>query len=218
MGVVGYMYGVSFGLFREDFVKPFYFTQEFWTAAATIVALFMPLLVIWLNNRPKKSNLVFEGTSIVHQDSMPEEEHVRKLLDVGRLIITNKGGNKARMVEAYIDKIISDGDEREDFFPMPIVWTHGQLNKNGPTIRDIYPNQTVYLDVFDYFLDPGYVGNSSVLFAVAAGHGVDNLSKMNSGESEILIKFYQESGQVDQVWINAHWNGKSVPEIKILNK
>ena len=215
MKVVGCMSG---GLFKECFVKPFYFTQEFWTAMATIVALFMPLLVIWLNNRPKKSNLVFKDTSIVHQDSLPEEKHIRKLLDVGRLIITNKGRFKATTVEAYIDQITSDGIAREDFFPMPLVWTHGQLNKNGSTVRDIYPNQTVYLDVFNHILDPEYKNNSSVIFAVAAGHSIDSLSKMNLGESEILIKFYQESGQVNQVWIKADWDGKSVPKINILKK
>ncbi|KKQ34862.1 MAG: hypothetical protein US50_C0034G0003 [Candidatus Nomurabacteria bacterium GW2011_GWB1_37_5] len=206
IGIVDYIY----------LGKPFYFTQEFWTALAVIVALFTPWVVNWLNKRQEKSNLVFEDISIVHQDSKPEEDNMRKLLDVGRLIITNKGKFKAKTVEAYMDKIISNNEVRTDFFPMPLVWTHGQLNKNGPTVRDIYPNQTVYLDIFNHIFDPEYVGDSSVLFAVADDHGVDSLSKMELGESDIIIKFYQESGQVNQIIIKAIWDGKHVPKISII--
>lgn len=197
--------------------KPFYFSQEFWTALAVIIALFTPWIVNWLTNRPRESKLFFKDTSVVSQDNNPDaEEDFARLLKVGRLIIKNEGKYIAKSVEAYIDRIKFDGELRDDFFPMSLFWTHGQLNKSGPTIRDIYPNQTVYLDLFNYLYDPEYVGNSSVIFAVAAGQGVDNLWRMNLGESELFIKLYQESGQVDNVCIKAVWDGKDVPTISII--
>ena len=197
--------------------KPFYLSQEFLTALAVIIALFTPWIVNWLNNRPKKSKLVFKDTSVVSQDNNPDsEEELVRLLKVGRLIIKNEGEFIAKSVEAYIDRIKFDDELRDDFFPIPLFWTHGQLNKTGPTIRDVYPNQTVYLDLFNYLYDPEYVGNSSVVFAVAAGQGVDNLWRMNLGESELFIKFYQESGQVEEVCVKAVWDGKNVPTVSIV--
>ena len=198
--------------------KPFYFTQEFWTAAATIVAIFLPLFVIWLSNRPKRSRVVIEGVSVLNQDPANDEfqKNLTRLTDVGRVIIKNHGKYKASSVEAYIENIIYEGENRKDFFPIPLFWTHGQLNKNGPTIRDIYPNQTVYLDIFNYIYDDGYVGNGIVAFAVAAGNNVENLSRVNLGESKILIKTYQESGQVDSINLKINWDGKSVPKLSII--
>lgn len=199
---------------------PFYNTIEFWTAAATVVALFMPLTVLWLSNRTKKSKLVVIGSSVINQDPASEEaDKVRpRLMNVGRVIIRNDGKYKASLVEAYIEKIIFDNEERVDFFPMPLFWTHGQLNKKyGPTVRDVYPNQTVYLDIFNHIYDDGYVGESIVSFAVAAGTQIENLSRMNLGESEILVRLYQESGQVDEIRLKLKWDGKNAPTINILS-
>jgi hypothetical protein len=42
--------------------------------------------------------------------------------------------------------------ERKNFFPIPLRWTHGQL-RESPTVRDIYPNQVAYLDIFNYYFD-----------------------------------------------------------------
>lgn len=109
-----------------------------------------------------------------------------------------------------------NGNERGDFIPMPLVWTHGHLNKNGPTIRDIYPNQTVYLDVFNHIYDNGYADDNIVSFAVATGHNTDNLSGVTSGQSKILIKLYQESGQVTKICLKVNWDGKNVPELSII--
>lgn len=161
--------------------------------------------------------MVFKDTSVVGQDSNPDaEEELVRLLNVGRLILKNEGKYIAKSVEACIDRIRFDGEWRDNFFPMPLYWTHGQLNKNGPTVRDIYPNQTVYLDLFNHLYDPNYTGNNSVVFAVAAGQGIDDLWRTNLGESELFLKFYQESGQVDEVCVKIIWDGKSVPTVSIV--
>lgn len=196
----------------------FFFTsQTFWTALAVLVALVTPWIVNWLAAKPKKSKLIFKKTTVVNQDRNPDtNEDLVRLLNVGRVAIKNEGKYIARSVEAYIDRINFDGMLRENFIPMPLQWTHGELNKNGPTIRDIYPNQTVFLDLFNHLYDSGFAKNNSVVFAVASGQGVDDLSRMNLGESELVIKLYQESGQVDEVCIRAIWNQTDAPQISIV--
>lgn len=189
------------------------------TAIGTVGAVIVALGVNWWNNKPKKSNLIVKGISIVNQDNAEteEEKNSPRLLSVGRIIIHNNGKYKASSVEACIEKIYFEGKEREDFFPMPLVWTHGQLNKKGHTIRDIYPNQTVYLDIFNQIYDNYYVGENIVKLAVAAGLDNDNLSGMNLGESELLIKLYQESGQVNEIHLKTVWDSKNIPTISIVN-
>jgi len=196
----------------------FYFTQEFWTAAAVVVALIIPWIIDWLSNRPKKSHLIVKGTSVINQDNAVDEyeQNMGRLLNVGRISIKNNGKFIAKSVEAFIEMIFFDGGYRADFIPVPLVWTHGQLGKQGPVSRDIYPNQTVSLDIFNYIYNSDYVGDNEVLFAIGAGLNTDNLSKMNLGESKILIKFYQESGQVNEVWIRFNRDGKSVPKMNII--
>lgn len=131
----------------------------FGTIGAAIVALFIPFVVILINNLPKKSNLKVIGTSVINQDTAENEieENSRRILNVGRLIIKNKGKFKAAAVEVSIEKIIFEEKEREDFVPVPLTWTHGHLNKDGSIHRGIYKNQTVYLDIFNHIYDNNYV-------------------------------------------------------------
>lgn len=200
------------------FSTPFYFTPEFWAVViALAIGILSPPLSEWWRRRPEKSNLVIEGVVVTNQgdEAMIAESEPMALLDVGRLIIKNKGLFKAKSVEAYIENITEDGELREDFVPMPLMWTHGQLNKDGPTIRDIYPNQTVYLDIFNNMLDREMSADRSVLLAVGAGHGVPSLSQGALGESVLLLKLYQESGQVVQVKLKIAWNGRDVPTMSI---
>lgn len=204
--------------FFSNFNKSFFLTQTFWTFMVFIAAVITPWIVNWLNNRPKNSNLVWKNVSVIHQDSDPDNSHMAKLYDVGRIVLKNNGKFIAKSVEAYIEKIIWDEEERKDFIPMPLIWTHGELNAKGLTVRDIYPNQTVYLDIFNHIFDPDYTGESSVIFSIATGTNYEDLSKLNIGKSELLIRLYQESGQINKVWLNVIWDGKSVPKIFIIKK
>lgn len=190
----------------------------FGTVFAVAAAIVTPWVVNYLNYKPKKSKFVFEKCSVINQDpaSSEDDKNSLRLLHVGRLVVKNIGRHKAVAAEAFIEKVVSNGDVRKNFIPMPLVWTHGRLSKTGPIVRDIYPNQTVYLDIFNHIYDYSYAGNSNVVFTVAAGHNNDNLSQMNSGESELFIKIYQESGQVDDVIIKSNYDGKNCPEISIL--
>lgn len=188
------------------------------TLLAVVAALFTPWVVNHLNNRPKNSKLIFVKSSVISQDPAIEEDdkNLSRIMNVGRVVVKNEGKNKAVAVEVFIEKIIFDGEERKDFIPMPLNWTHGQLSKSGPIVRDIYPNQTVYLDIFNHIYDTGFVNENLVIFAVAVGHGNDNLSQMNVGESELHVTLYQESGQVDTLKLKCNYDGKSTPSISII--
>jgi len=187
------------------------------TFLAVCVALATPWIINWLTNRPKKSKLVFVQTNVIDQSPDP---NIFDFLDgtplnIGRLVIRNDGRYIAENVEAYIDRIKYNGEFRANYIPMPLRWTHGELNKEGSTMRNIYPHQTVYLDIFDHVVDESYVGNTSVIFSVLSGRNVDDLSKMNIGRSELYIKLYQASGQVDEICILAEAVTGEPPQISI---
>jgi len=209
-------------LFKAFVQTPLYLRPEFWSAAATFlavtVALFTPFLVKHLDERPKKSKFLFKNFKYTSQDAIKpwdEDEDPDRLLGLGRLIITNEGRHIAKTVEACVDRIVYEGQDRSDFIPMPLVWTHGQLSKSGLHVRDVYPGQTVYLDFFRLYRDSIYAGNQDVQFAVATGTEFENLSGMNVGESFVYIKLYQESGQVDEVCLRCICESGKVPLVTI---
>ncbi len=184
---------------------------------AVVVALITPWIVNWLSNKPKLSKIKAIGTRVVDQTNYDHDETLREAytLHVGRLVLKNEGEYTARSVEAYLERIVYEGEERKDFLPMPLSWTHGQLNKDGITVRDIYPNQAVYLDVFNHFFNPYIVGDRETKFAVGTGENFENLSYVNTGKSDVYIKFYQESGQVNTVHLISNWDN-GVPELSIV--
>lgn len=213
----------SLAIIAQQANQPFYLTPEFFTSVATlmavIVALATPWIMYYLDNKPKESKLIVRDTSVVNQDDTVDDDEYSKnlphILNVGRIIIENIGKHKASLTEAYIDKIIFNGEERENFFPVPLVWTHGQLHKNGPHIKDIYPNQKVYLDVFNHIYDDEYVDEHYVSFAVATGHNFLALSRLCWVEygTELLIKLYQESGQVNSIHLKISWDGTKIAPV-----
>lgn len=192
----------------------FYRTQEFWTAAAVMTAILIPWCIEIYRNKPKKSKLVFEKFIITPNANFSDEHYQsEQILNVGRLAIKNCGKYKAKSVEAYIDRIVlDDGEVRKDFLPMPLLWTHGTVNAKSPTTRDIYPNQVVYLDIFNYILDDSVVNNNIVRFAFAAEVQYDNLSHLYVGRSLITVKLYQESGQVSTLTFALDYNGENTPK------
>lgn len=196
---------------------PWYLISDSWLPTFTFLALIVAFVVPWvancLNNRPRKSKLKVTGKSVVDQANESYDPDIVDTHLVGRLVIQNKGRYIARSVEASLEKIICEGEDRRNFFPVPLFWTHGQVNKG--IIRDIYPNQTVYLDVFEYIWD-SLQGESMARFSLGAGRDIENLSFVSVGKSNLLLKLYQESGQVDKIRLEISWEGKGEPEMTIL--
>jgi len=140
------------------------------------------------------------------------------LLHVGRLVIKNNEQFAAKSVEAYLNAVEDNGKPRENFLPVPLHWTHGQLNASkSTTVRDIYPQQVVYLDIFNEIYDRQAAKNT-VEFAIAAGHGINDFSKLSLSESKLFVKIYQESGQVNQIALKIDWDGVDVPAMSIIGQ
>lgn len=67
-------------------------------------------------------------------------------LKVWRLSLKNTGNDIAYNVQANTISIFDKGEERRNFLPIPLRWTHlNQLQMD----RNILPGQTVYLDIFE---------------------------------------------------------------------
>jgi hypothetical protein len=178
-----------------------------------IVAFFIgissPIFAEHLRRRPKESKLNAVDTDIKKQiNDGAVFNDGWALLNMGRLIVRNDGKFIAGRVEAYLDRIEDNGKCRENFFPIPLKWTHGQLSASGsPTVRDIYPGQTVYLDVYKEEYKQRPVALSRVSIDLAAGGDIKDFSELPKGRSVLFIKIYQESGQVDNVSLEIKWDG-----------
>ena len=113
-----------------------------------------------------------------------------KVLTAFRIPIKNTGDYIARSVEASIEEVYFEGKKRTSFISMPLVWTHGSSR------RDIYPNQTVYLDLL-YERDNPALVHTDICFAVGAGQDIELLSRPEvGGDSVIVVKIYQITGDV----------------------
>ena len=192
--------------------------QDTLTLIAVVVALglgvFGPYIAEWWREKIEKSNLIVLGDEalITNQENFDPDNHLvpGQVLNVVRLAITNDANFKAKSVEANIEEIEWDSEKRKDFIPMPLLWTHRQ------SIRDIYPHQTVYLDILYIRHNPELVGEQDILFAVATGQDIDNLSKFNPyGESKISIKLYQESGQITMIRANIFCKNLNVIKVTL---
>lgn len=164
----------------------FFHTPEGTTLLAVIVALalgiFSPILGKIVEIFFSKTNLVFKDKIIINQ--------VGPIF--GRLVIINESKATARSVEAYLEMLeveISPGlfKQIENFIPLPLGWTHGHLDpRNGPSIKDIKPNQSVMLDLFSTEKGPCIVLTFVLL----------RYELKESCKSKLIIILYQENGQI----------------------
>ncbi len=207
----------AYNVFHHQAQNPWYLLPDSWLPSITLfavaIALATPWIVNWLNNKPKNSKLKVLGVSVVDQANETHDPDYQVDHHVGRLIIKNGGKFIAKSTEAFLEEIVFEGEERNDFFSVPLIWTHSQIVKDYA--RDIHPNQTVYLDVLSYSSD-SRLGEPLAQFSIGAGKDVDNLSYVCVGRSKILVRMYQESGQVDEVNLEIDWDGDKAPKMTIV--
>jgi hypothetical protein len=173
-----------------------------WPAIAVIISLVIALFVPWyaerLRRRPRKNNLAKIGTST----NIQEDE-----LYVGRLIIRNQSNVRAVNVEAYVESIVDNGIKRDNYLPVPLYWTHSQLYKS-PILRDIFGNQTVYLDIFNYKA----ISDGDIYKLTSPIGHVRDYCDLKLGETELHIRLYQESGQVVREKVTISWEKGKLPK------
>lgn len=174
------------------------------TFLAVVVAFTSPWIASWLRNRPKNSDLNVVDSYVFHQTAERS---------VGRIAIkNNKNGFKAVGIEVYVEEMEDNGILRENFLSVPLRWTHGQVNND--IVRDVYPNQTVWLDIFDYIWNPK-TGGGTVKLSLVAGMEVDSFSEVNNEITRLKLSLYQKSGQIIPIRLKIVWNrrGKILPGI-----
>lgn len=140
-------------------------------------------------------------------------------LFVTRLLVKNEGSVRAREVEAVAEQILDAGHLRENFIPMPLRWTHGQIRPGVPSMRDIHVKQECLLDVaqvgraklynipkagdrYDLKLIP------TLKLCSEAGAHEETLSRLPLGRSRLVIAIYDASGGRAQVKLDVDWNGQ----------
>lgn len=107
---------------------------------------------------------------------------------VWRLRVSNVGRYPAYDVTTELAKIYDEGQLRPDVVVAPMNWMH---NPPGSFLRDIFGSQSAYLDICQwtrYAIDIPMLSNTPV-------SGIAQSNELRSGETTLLIRFFQRSGQ-----------------------
>ncbi|MCW1887973.1 MAG: hypothetical protein KIH67_000245 [Candidatus Moranbacteria bacterium] len=110
-------------------------------------------------------------------------------LKVWRMAIKNVGNEVAEDVQATTLKVFDDGEERRNFLPVPLRWTHFNQNQMK---RDILPGQTVFLDIFEDIPSPqdsADTANHTIRLASEFGAEIKDFNHLypNTTKFEIAI-------------------------------
>jgi len=177
------------------------------TLPGLVVGVIVAIFSVWLTEKSflrRHSNLVNGGV----------EGRTQLSQYVWRIKIVNEGKYPARNVRADVEKIESDGIPRKEIIVSPLNWMH---NPTDLFTRDIYPNQTAYLDVCIANLTPNYDES----FKLANPHvgSLDESSTIGKGLTKLTIGMYQESGQFKKMEVEIDWGGmldaKSIKKTKV---
>lgn len=139
-------------------------------------------------------------------------------LVVYRLLIINEGNHKAQDVEVTVEKLFEDGNERKNFLPVPLGWTHADAYLKSPVIRDIHPKQQVYLDLceFVYPQREGQRLSDAVLrLRAEAGQEIPDFTRLKRGKTRLFLRAFQADGKPLVVVVNIEWDGDNEPKVKI---
>lgn len=198
--------------FLSTLGDPLWKQPEFVGAAlASIVALGIALF-----SEPLKRKWI--NTSLRAMDIVSKIQGGGSLI-VYRLIIKNVGNHKAEDVEATVEKLYENGKgERNNFLPVPLGWTHAAAYVKSPVIRNIHPQQSVYLDLCEFISAQreGYgVIDAVIRLRAEAGQEIEDFSRIKKGDTELFIKLYQADGKALGIKVAINWDGRNPPQVKL---
>src|SRR3989344_5155347 len=165
------------------------------TIIASITALGIAIWGRWLRSLPFRPELKI--VDLISRNQTPS-------LNLWRLVIKNIGNDTAKNVQVDIIEVVDDGKKlRKNFLPLPLRWTH--LDKE---CRDILPDQTVYLDLFEH-INRGPLGNIQhfVRFGTRYAQEIQHFCFLNPGKSKVKIKLFQENGVSFETTVDTDWDG-----------
>jgi len=130
----------------------------------------------------------------------PEDKTRGQSQWIYRLEFINDSKYIAKNVEMYIQEIYDDGNIfRDNFIPSPLRWTHRDARP-----RDIFPKQTVLLDIFEVKFRP----QEPIILAAPNLDGLKSMKDIRAGKTGLILKYYQENGQTGYFEVIVKWNGK----------
>ena len=144
----------------------------------------------WLINKAYKPNLKVTGNI----------QRYMQALQMWRIAITNEGNDTAKNVQAMVTRFIEGGQDRENFVPMPLAWTHQE-----EVSIDIHPEQTVYLDIIEHHTN---TSDKKANLASPRGHGVPDFRDLKESEqiTTLEITFYGNRGRLFKTYIDISWS------------
>ncbi|OGG12955.1 hypothetical protein A2773_01970 [Candidatus Gottesmanbacteria bacterium RIFCSPHIGHO2_01_FULL_39_10] len=141
----------------------------------------------------------------IYKPKMKVEGNIRRFRQnhySWRIAIKNYGNDTAKDVQVNVTKIIENGIPRENFLPMPLVWTHW-----GSETRNILPKQTVFLDVIEHhhIIKSNLYGTSNL--ATRFGGGVDDFRQLHESQeiTTLELTFYEQRGLKHIEYIDLIW-------------
>lgn len=180
--------------------NPFYTDPNFLGAiVASVVALFIAVFSDTLRKVFLNGNL--------YVDKVLDHKQGNGDLILYRLLITNKGNYPAKDVEVYVDNVIG----KNNFLPVPLIWTHARAYMTPGVYRNIHPNQSVMLDLCEFTKS-----RKLLKFRLAAGDEVEDFCILDGNNKEITLKIYQEDGKTISVKLKLTWASEELPQISII--
>ncbi|MBI2621991.1 MAG: hypothetical protein HYW63_05110 [Candidatus Levybacteria bacterium] len=184
------------------------FLVRYGALIGTIIASLTALVIaIWgrglkrLGYKPK-----IEIVDLIQNNQNPS-------LDLWRLVIKNSGNDTAKKVQVDIVEVFDDGNKvRKNFLPIPLRWTHLDTES-----REILPNQTVYLDLFEHINRGKDITNLQFFLRFGSRYAqeIKDFCFLEEGDSKINLKIFQESGDSLEITIYAKWDGQHIFDSRV---
>lgn len=164
---------------------------EFLTAIGTLLAIVVALFGDWIRSKlfPSKISLTDKWQNTQNNQGQT------------RLLFRNIGSTTGYEVEVYVNRIVDNGQIRQGFLPVPLIWTH---TAGVETKRDIHPKQFgYYIDLcrIDDITIPGIQPKIPLIF----GAGVAKYQDIYHGRTTLELVVSQKSGDLIYYEVDLEW-------------
>ena len=152
-----------------------------------------------------------------HLENLQDEER-GSLLGITRLLLVNEGNTEAKSIEIYVDKILDNGVARENFVPVPLVWTH-----SGKTIKSLLPQQYAYLDLvsIDHLGDDKFTLGRELFIKprlmLVAGAGVSTYQDIECVLTTLELSIFTDGANIKRYKVVLRDNDEPTVKIEQIN-
>lgn len=185
----------------ETLGQPISLAQIIGAVISFLVGSFVALAALVIKERYElshKSNI--NPIKCVPAYQEPEGNSGGQAQWIYRLEFVNDSRYVANNVDMYVQEVYDDGNIlRKNFIPSPLRWTHRDSKP-----RDIFPHQTVLLDLFEI----KFRQQEPIILAAPNLDGLKSIKDIKAGKTCLILKYYQENGQIGYFEVVVEWNGE----------